>query len=166
MKYLDPWVIKTKGGEMIFVNVFSPKSVIIDLESEEKDELFEEMLESIRLTHPEIDHEEALSALKEREAQMSTGIMHGIAVPHGRCKSVKGCVGAVGISRRGIDYDSLDGAAVNLVFMLLCGENDDELHLEILKELSQVLHDPSFVSKIYDKKSAQEVYDLLCEIQD
>ena len=151
---------------MIFADVFSPKSVIVDLESEEKDELFEELLESIRLAHPEIDREEALRALNEREAQMSTGIMHGIAVPHGRCASVKGCVGAVGISRTGIDYDALDGAPVNLVFMLLCGANDDELHLEILKELSQVLRDPSFVSRICDKKSAQEVYDLLCEIQD
>lgn len=151
---------------MIFANVFSPKSVIVDLESEEKDELFEEMLESIRLAHPEIDREEALNALNEREAQMSTGIMHGIAVPHGRCVSVKGCVGAVGISRAGIDYDSLDGAPVNLVFMLLCGANDDELHLEILKELSSALRDQTFISRLCDKKSAQEVYDLLCEVQD
>ena len=57
--------------------VFSPKSIILNLESTEKDELFEEMVESIVSVQPTVDRAQAIAALKEREAKMSTGIMHG-----------------------------------------------------------------------------------------
>ena len=70
---------------MILDQVFSPESVILNLESSDKEELFEELLESIVAVQPEIDRAQALSALRERESKMSTGIMHGIAVPHGHC---------------------------------------------------------------------------------
>ncbi len=150
---------------MVFSKVFSPKSIIVNLESEEKDELFEEMVQAIHSANPEIDREDALKALHEREAQMSTGILHGVAVPHGTSKCVKGCIGAIGISRKGIDYDALDGAPVNVVFMLLCGANDNDLHLEVLKELATVLQDPLFVTKLYEMTSPQEIFDTLCEVQ-
>ncbi|MGN0730266.1 PTS sugar transporter subunit IIA [Treponema sp.] len=150
---------------MVFAKVFSPKSIIVNLESEDKDELFEEMVQVIHSENPEIGREEALSVLHAREAQMSTGIMHSVAVPHGVCASVKGCVGAIGISRKGIDYDALDGAPVNLVFMLLCGPDNNNLLLEILKGLAIVLQDPLFVTKLFEKTSAQEVFDALCDAE-
>jgi PTS system fructose-specific IIC component/PTS system nitrogen regulatory IIA component len=147
---------------MCFSKIFSPKSIIVNLESEEKDELFEEMVQSIHVAFPEVDREEALTALREREKLMSTGIVHGIAVPHGTCASVKGCVGALGISRGGIDYNSLDGAPVNIVFMLLCGTKDNELHLEVLKKIAEVLKNPEFAANLFDKTSAEDVFDALC----
>ena len=146
---------------MVFEQVFSPESVILNLESKEKDELFEEMVESIVAVQPEIDRAEALSALHERENKMSTGIMHGIAVPHAHCDCAKGEVGAIGISRNGIDYDALDKAPVNLVFMLVCSPSETELHLKVLKELAAILQNPAFVREIMEKQSAKEVYELL-----
>lgn len=150
---------------MVFSKIFSPKSIIVNLESEDKDELFEEMVQVIHSEHPEVGRDDALSVLHAREAQMSTGIMHGVAVPHGICSSVKGCVGAIGISRKGIDYDALDGSPVNLVFMLLCSPNDNNILLEILKELAVVLQDPLFITKLFEKISPQEVFDALCEAE-
>ncbi|WP_407397516.1 PTS sugar transporter subunit IIA [Treponema sp.] len=147
---------------MIFSKVFSPKSVILNLQSEEKDELFEELVQAIYTANPTLDREEALASVRERESKMSTGIMHSIGVPHGNSKSVKGCIGAVGISRRGIDYDALDGQPVHFVFMLICGEGEDELHLEVLKELAVVLQDKQFIEELRELKDPQEVYDLLC----
>lgn len=145
---------------------FSPKTVIVDLESTDKDELFEEMVETMVVAHPEIDRAQALEALKERESKMSTGIMHNIAVPHGNCASVKEVVGAIGISHKGIDYDSLDKAPVHLVFMILCNPEHPEMHLSVLKELSSVLQSPAFLKEVMEKKSGQEVYDLLCAFKD
>lgn len=146
---------------MVFGQVFSPKSIIVNLESEDKDELFEEMVAAITSVHPEIDRQEALNALREREAKMSTGIMHGIAVPHGTTEGISGCYGAIGISRKGIDYDSLDGAPVNLVFMFVCGTADNELHLDVLRGLATILQKSDFVSELMQKNTPQEVYDLL-----
>lgn len=150
---------------MFFSKVFSPKSILINLESEDKDELFEEMVQAIYSAHPEINREEALKALQARESQMSTGIIHGIAVPHGTSGSVRGCIGAVGISRNGIDYNALDGEPVNLVFMLLCGAQDNELHLEVLKKLAELLKNPEFAAGLFEKTSAQEVFDAMCEAE-
>lgn len=153
------------GGYVFFSKVFSPKSILLNLESEDKDELFEEMVQAIYSAHPEINREDALKVLHARENQMSTGIIHGIAVPHGTSASVKGCIGAIGISRGGIDYNALDGELVNLVFMLLCGSQDNELHLEVLKKLAELLKNPAFAADLFEKTSAQEVFDAMCEAE-
>lgn len=145
---------------------FSPKTVVMDLESVDKDELFEEMVEAIVRVHPEVERAEALEALRERESKMSTGIMHSIAVPHGNCSTVEEVLGAVGISHKGIDYDSLDKAPVHLVFMVLCNPEKPEMHLSVLKELSTVLQSPTFLKEVMEKKTPQEVYDLLCSFKD
>ena len=138
------------------------KTIIMNLESTDKDELFEEMVEALVAVQPEISRSEALTALRERESKMSTGIMHNIAVPHGNCASAKDVVGAIGISRKGIDYDSLDKAPVFLVFLILCNPSQPEMHLSVLKELASVLQNPAFVKEVMGKENPQEVYDLLC----
>lgn len=151
---------------MILDKVFSPECVVLNLESSDKDELFEEMVQCLVSWHPEIDRDQALSALREREAKMSTGIMHGIAVPHGNCDTARSVVGAIGISRGGVDYDSLDKAPVHLVFMLLCNPGETDLHLQVLKELASILQNPLFGKQLQEKTSAQQVYDLLCSYEE
>ena len=141
--------------------VFSRKSIIPDLESTEKEELFEEMLQAIVNVQPDINREEALSALAERESKMTTGIIHSVAVPHCRIDTVRGVAGSIGISRNGIDYDSLDGKPVHFVFMLICNSIEDALHLEVLKELSFKLENPSFLQNLSDCKTSDDVYNLL-----
>ena len=150
---------------MILDSVFSPDAVIVDLESTEKDELFEEMVQCLVSHNSGINRDEALEALRDRESKMSTGIMHGIAVPHGNCESVKGVVGCIGISHYGISYQSLDGSPVNLVFMLLCNPGETERHLSVLKEVAAVLQNPAFMKEVMELKTPQEVYDLLCRYE-
>lgn len=141
--------------------VFSKESIIPDLQSTDKEELFEEMLQAIINVQPDINREEALSALSERESKMTTGIIPSIAVPHCRIDTVRGVAGAIGISRKGIDYDSLDGKPVHFVFMLICNSIEDALHLEVLKNLSVKLENPLFMQSLSECKTADEVYDLL-----
>lgn len=147
---------------MIFSKVFSSESVILDLQSKDKDSLFEELVNALYATDHSLDKEEILLSVKERESKMTTGIMHSIGVPHGNSKSVKGCIGAIGISRSGIEYESLDGQPVHFVFMLICGNGEDELHLEVLKKLATILQDSSFVEKLLGMKDSKDVIDLLC----
>ena len=150
---------------MVLEDVFTKETVIVDLESTEKDELFEEMVEALHFVYPEIDRAEAIFALNDRESKMSTGIMHSVAVPHAVVLSLKGLVGAIGISRKGIDYDSLDKAPVYIVFMILAGEGQTEKHVQILKSLAVVLQKPGFVEKLSSCSSAADVYNLIIETE-
>lgn len=143
---------------MVLGQIFSPKGINLNLQSQDKDELFEEMVESLVAVRPGLDRAELLEAVKVREEKMSTGIMHGIAVPHGKCSAVEGIVGAVGVSRQGIEYGSLDKAPVHLVFMFICGEKEDEAHLEVLKELASLMQEPSFLKSAMEKTSVEDFY--------
>ena len=146
---------------MVLGQIFSSDSVIVNLESTDKDELFAEMLEPLVAAHPELNREEAFRALEERESKMTTGIMHGVAIPHAVVMTAKGIHGAIGISRSGIDYDSLDKSPVHLVFMILTAEGETERHVQVLKQLASVLQIPGFIDNIVKSTTPAEVCNLL-----
>ncbi|WP_428769869.1 PTS sugar transporter subunit IIA [Treponema sp. HNW] len=150
---------------MLLSKVFNPKAVNIDLQSEDKDEVFEELIEELVNVNPSLDRAAALDAVRERESKMSTGIMSGIAVPHGKTSAVKDVRGAVGISRTGIDYDALDGKPVHLVFMLLSSPESSELHLRVLKRLARILQNPKFYNALMEQTNPEAVYDLICKYE-
>jgi PTS system fructose-specific IIC component/PTS system nitrogen regulatory IIA component len=145
---------------MQFFQVFNKYS-IVNIESTNKYEAFEELMETVAVVQPSINREEALQALITREMKMSTGIMHGIAVPHGLCKSSPGVIGAIGISPLGFDYDALDLAPVHIVFMLLSNPNMREQSMWILRDIALLLKVPNFVAEILQKKTIEAVYDRL-----
>lgn len=150
---------------MILGKVFNPKAISINLESEEREEAFEELAVLLHSSYPEIDREEALKVIREREQKMSTGIKAGVAVPHGKISTAKGVQGVIGISRKGIDYESLDGKPVHLVFMLLSSPDECEYHLRVLRHLSQILDKPGFFDEIMNQQDAAGVYSVLCKYE-
>ena len=100
---------------MLLQQVFAPGSIKIGLESEDKDELFEELVDMLaKEGGRDFPRASVLAAVREREDKMSTGIKKGIALPHGKAEGLIGICGALGISRRGIEYASLDGEPVYL----------------------------------------------------
>lgn len=151
---------------MLLGDIFPKDTIVVNLESTEKDELFEELVEKIHSCYPEVDRSEAIDALTEREKKMSTGIMHSVAIPHAQISSIRTTVGAIGISKDGIDYDSLDKAPVYVVFLLLGPENEAERHIQILKSLAQVLQIPGFVDKITKCNTTAEAYKFLCDSEE
>jgi PTS system fructose-specific IIC component/PTS system nitrogen regulatory IIA component len=147
---------------MLLSQVFDKHLIKIVLESEDKDEVFEELIEEIVRVHPEINRMEALEVIRVREKKMSTGIMRGVAVPHGVYPALTSTVGVVGVSRQGIDYDALDKAPVHLVFLLLTSSKDHQSQVSVMGRLSQVLSSPNFFSAIMEQTTSQGVYDTLC----
>jgi len=147
---------------MILGSIFSENTIICQLESTEKDELFVEMVKKVQSVIPSLDVEQAVADLNDRESKMTTGIMHNVAIPHATVPGVNGTVGAIGITSKGIDYDSLDKAPVYLVFMLLAGDGEEESHIQVLKQLAVVLQTPDFVQKVLSCKTPSEVYKLIC----
>ena len=83
--------------------------------------------------------EELIEALKEREKIMSTGIGFGIAIPHARLKSVKEMTFAIGISKKGIDFDSIDSNPVHLVILVAAGEKQHKEYLKLLSSIMTIL---------------------------
>ena len=146
---------------MVLDKVISSKNIILNIQSKDKDSLFEELVDSILKVYPNINRKEALDALHDRESKMTTGIMHGIAVPHASCPSSSDTVGAIGICRDGMDYNSLDGHPVNYVFMLLSNPTETEKHLAVLKDLSSVLQNPSFTKDLESAATSEEAHELL-----
>jgi PTS system fructose-specific IIC component/PTS system nitrogen regulatory IIA component len=152
---------------MLLQQVFTPGRIKIGLESEEKDELFEELVDLVaRQDSRGFPRASVLSAIHEREDKMSTGIKKGIALPHGKAEGVDSLIGALGISKKGIDYDSLDGEPVYLVFLLVSSPTEAELHLRALKRLARLLDDPEFYTELMAAESPEKAFQILKSFED
>jgi mannitol/fructose-specific phosphotransferase system IIA component (Ntr-type) len=139
-------------------DIFGQGLIKLDLESETKGEVFEELVETIAVIYPEFDRQEMFDAVISRENQMNTAILPGIATPHGYCDAVGGVVGAMGFSRTGIEYGSSE--PVHTVFMLLMDRSSREYHLGVLSRLLKLLNSESF-AVIQAAENPKEVYDIL-----
>ena len=140
---------------MFLHDVFPPEFIKVDLEAEDKDEAFEELVDYFCQAERTNVREEVLEALREREAKMSTGIHRGIAIPHGKTNAVDEVKGVLGISKKGVDYDALDGEPVYLLFTILAPEKDTEKHLRLLKRLAELLNNPQFYTELAAQTSPQ-----------
>jgi PTS system fructose-specific IIC component/PTS system nitrogen regulatory IIA component len=151
---------------MFLYEVFSPEFIKISLESGDKDEVFEEMVNHLCQAGKNNAGKEILTALREREAKMSTGIQKGIAIPHGTCGAVGNVSGVLGISRKGIDYDSLDGEPVFLLFMIIAPPRDTEKHLRVLKRLAELLENPQFCIELQSQKDPLGAHKVIRKYED
>ena len=146
---------------MILQDVLLPEFIKVDMEAEDKDEAFEELVDHFCQTVDSNAREEILNAIITREAKMSTGIHKGIAVPHGKTNAVETIRGVLGISKKGIAYDSLDGEPVYLLFMLLTPMEELEEHLRILKHLAELVENPHFQIDLQSQKDPGGAYKVI-----
>ncbi len=100
-----------------------------------------------------------------REAIGSTGIGHGIAIPHCRTNLVKDIVCAYGTSEGGIDFDSLDGEPVHSIFLLLTPPDQKEQHLQLMKSFASQIRKEHFCEFLHQVRTAQGLVDLLTEFE-
>ena len=151
---------------MLLHETFPVGLIKVDLEAEDKDEAFEELVDLFCRSTGNGAREDMLSAVRDREAKMSTGIKKGIAIPHGKTNAVDRVYGVLGISRKGVDYDALDGEPVYLLFMMLAPQTDSEKHLRILKRLAELLDNPSFYTDLVVQKDAQSANIIIRKYED
>ena len=96
----------------------------VGLEGDEKEEVFEELIDLLVRQDRLADRDAARQAILTREEKQSTGIGRGVAIPHGKSGTITQLTAALGISSEGIEYDSLDGEPVRVVFLLLAEEGN------------------------------------------
>ena len=146
---------------MFLYELFPPELIKIGLDADDKDEVFEEMVDQFCQVARVNFREEILEAIYNRESKMSTGIHKGIAVPHGKTNAIENIHGILGISRKGIDYDALDGEPVYMLFMLLAPLKDSEMHLRLLKRLAGILDNPNFYLELIEQTNPHEAQRII-----
>ena len=104
---------------------------------------------------------EIFDCLLARERLGSTGIGHGVAIPHGRLKSLTQPVAAFAVLEKGVDFDAMDGEPVDLVCALVVPLESTEEHLQILAALAALFSDEHLREKMRRAASAEEIYSLL-----
>ena len=141
----------------------SPSVIKVGLESEDKDELFEEMVQLFVDSGLIDDREAALTALREREAKMSTGVAKWLGLPHGKLEEASGLMIALGVSEKGIEYDSLDGELVYVVLMVFAEVGNPGPHIEALAEISRLVTVPGFTAALREVSSPVEALRVIRE---
>ena len=150
---------------MIITEHFNPKAISADLKAETKEKVLQELTELL-ISSGEIaekDKDEVIKVLLERETIGSTGIGYGVAIPHGKCRLVDSVMVAVGYSKKGVNFDSIDNKPVHLFFLLLTSPEKGQLHLKVLARLSRFLKDKLFRESLMRAKSANEIYEIMEE---
>lgn len=135
---------------------FDPRLVAF-LNAETRDEAIKEMVEVIHSSGKLADKEAFYAAIMERERIVSTGIGMSTAIPHAKLPGYDHFFIAIGISRKGIDWNALDGASVRVIFMIGGPDNNQTEYLQILSSLTQVIKDEQIRKKMLAVNSAEDM---------
>lgn len=138
-------------------------STSVDLQSKSKKEVIKEMVQLLSKSKKIKDIDKMVKILMDREELGSTGIGQGIAIPHGKSDAVSEISAAFGISKKGINYEALDGEPVNLIFLLMAPHDSAGVHLKALAKISRLLKDKFFRQALREAKSSEEVMKIIKE---
>ncbi len=138
------------------------ESIIADLAADNKTGVLQELADAVAQSTKASPNDIA-AVLKEREALGSTGIGGGIAIPHGKLDRVESVTVGFGLSRKGIEYDSLDDKPVHIFFLLLTPENSTGGHLKVLAQISKLLKMDHFKERLKSAGSVNELYEIIME---
>lgn len=142
-------------------DVITLDCINIDLKGQTKSEIIDEMVDILYNNGKLNDREEYKKEILKREAQSSTGMEEGIAIPHGKTDAVKIPTVAIGISKKGVDYESLDGKHSHLFFMIAAPANSNNSHIELLSKITTLLLEDDIREALINAKSKEEVLDIL-----
>lgn len=146
---------------MRIIDLLDKKSINLNLKSTDKTSVINELVDLVDASGNLNNKNEYKQEILARESKSTTGIGEGIAIPHAKTKAVKKACLASGVSKTGIDYDSLDGAPSNLFFMIAAPDGANDTHLEVLSRLSTILMDENFRSSLINASSADEFLSLI-----
>lgn len=131
---------------MKIMDFLSKEAIVTDIKSEKKEDVIKELVDALISTN-EIDKRNCnklIEALNMRESLGSTAIGQGVAIPHAKSNCVIKLVAAFGLSKKGIDFDSLDGEPAYIFFLLLAPQDSAGPHLKALARISRLLKDKYF----------------------
>jgi mannitol/fructose-specific phosphotransferase system IIA component (Ntr-type) len=143
---------------MLLHEVFDTRLIRLYPENSGKDTALFELIDAIADMYPEIDREKMGDVIQEREKKFNTFVSSGAAIPHGYYPGLDRVVGAIGVSKTGIDYDAPE--PVHVIFMMVMGESLREKHLHVLSRILAFIESGA-PDRMVSAQSPREIFDLL-----
>ena len=147
---------------MKICDVLDRKSILADLKARNKKGILEELVVPVAEIAG-VSQKDLAKVLMERERLGSTGIGGGIGIPHGKMKNLESLVLGFGLSRKGVDFESLDGQPTHIFFLLITPENNTGLHLKLLARISRILKNDPFKSRLLVAADSDEILGIIKE---
>jgi PTS system nitrogen regulatory IIA component len=142
---------------MKITDILVRDAVILELASRGKREVLAEMAKALANAEPGVDEARLLDVLVEREKLQSTGIGEAVAIPHGKLPGLPRLLASFARSREGVDFDSIDGHATHLFFLLVVPEHSGGQHLKALARISRFFRDAAFRKRLLEAATRDEV---------
>lgn len=152
--------------KMHLSELLNSNAIQVELRASEKREAIAELVENLEKAHGLFTSGEILDRVLKREGMMSTGIGNGIAIPHGKARSVDKLVAACGVSRGGIEFDAVDGEPASLFILLVSPEDAGGPHVKVLANISRLLKEESVRDRLKQAGNAEEFFKQLREAED
>jgi len=145
--------------------ILRPENILLDLKAGDKQGVILELVDHLVRTGtiPADQRDAVVEAVLAREKRMSTGLQHGVAVPHGKTDAVRELVAALGRSRLGVDFGCMDGQPAHIFILILSPESMAGPHVEFLAEISRLLTQAGVRDKIMSAASAEDVMRIFDE---
>jgi len=150
--------------EMKFNHLISIDQIRLQCTASSKKKALETISEIVNDNFPEFSAQEVFESLLSRERLGSTGIGHGVAIPHGRLSECDEVIGVFMSFTDGIDFDSIDKQPVKLVFALLVPAESTEEHLQLLAKLAEFFSKEENRATLENARSAETVYNILINL--
>ncbi len=148
---------------MKIVDYLKEEDVLSHLHESTREGVIKEMVDHLQKSGRIEDSEELVNILLDREMLGSTGIGHGVAIPHGRLRGLKEILLVFGRSPEGIDFDAHDGDPVNLFFLLVAPEDSAGLHLKTLARISRIVKNPECRNALLKSEDSSTLYHTIEE---
>ena len=147
---------------MKILDVLHKETILVDLKSVDKKGVLDELGIPVAQVAG-VNHEDLMRVLMERERLGSTGIGGGVGIPHGKMKNLESMVVGFGLSRKGVDFESIDGLPTYIFFLLITPENSTGLHLKLLARISRILKNDHFREKLLSANDRDEILSIIEE---
>jgi len=148
---------------MKLVDVLYEDSIIPSLTAGDKQGILVEMVEYLKDKLPGLEKESALKALFARERLGTTGIGHGVALPHGKLRGVKEIRVFFGRSKEGIDFNAIDKQPVHLIFLIIAPENSAAAHLKLLACISRILKSVDLRERLLKASDRKSIFKIISD---
>jgi len=161
----EPRSIFEPRRALLLSDLITPERIKIPLESTNKDDLLRELVDLATRDDAVSDPGDVLRAVREREAVLSTGIGHGVAIPHGKSPALSELRLAAGYTEAPVDFDALDGQPVRLFFLLVGPEAAAGAHIKALSRISRLVRKDDMRQRLLAARDAHEFYQVLREFE-
>lgn len=150
---------------MRIIDLLTEESINLNAKPKTKTEAIDELVNLMETHNNLTDKAQYRQAVLKRETEGTTGIGEGIAIPHAKTDAVTKPALASMVVKDGVDFESLDGEAAKLFFLIAAPNTEENIHLEVLGRLSTLLMDEAFYQKLLNAKSKKEFLDTIDEAE-